>query len=151
MKFSNSKQFLSMLIALIVVSIFFAIPVSAHNYGASVKANGQLYAGTVTAGSSSSTVGGSSFEVGVNSNGSASGFANSAGGGTASAGGDVTKNGVTTYTANTSTSSGDAKSHIKGSAFGTGSAAQGTDVASQSFGTFGKFGAGVSGNVSVGH
>lgn len=142
MKFSNSKSLLSLLICLIVISLLFVLPASAHNSQPSYGASGTIYAGVVQAGSSSSTVGGSSFEVNVNSNGKASGFANSAGGGAAAAGGTVTKNGVSTYTDNTSYSSGDAKSHVAGSGTGTGSAAQGTDTNSAAAGQFGKFGGG---------
>ncbi len=122
----------------------------AHNTG-SFGASGNLYAGTVVAQSSSSTVGGSQFSVGVNSNGNAHGYAESTGGGTASAGGNITKNGVTTFSNNSSYSTGDAKSHIGGSATSTGSAAQGTDVNSAAVGQFGSIGAGFGVKAGFGH
>lgn len=137
------------ILVLIAMTFAFSIStVSATNYG-SIGAN--LYAGQVVAQSSSSTVGGSSFAVGVNANGAAKGYAESAGGGTASAGGNINKNGVTTFSNNTSYSSGDAKSHIRGNGTGTGSAAQGTDVNSAAVGQFGKIGTGFGAGLSFGH
>lgn len=120
---------------------------SATSFGAGLQISG----GYGQAASSSSTVGGSQFSVGVNSNGSSHGYAESTGGGTAEAGVKFTANDVKTSTNNTSYATGDAKSHINGSATGTGSAAQGTDTASAAAGQFGKIG--VFGNlgVSFGH
>lgn len=116
----------------------------AHNYGAAATA--QLGGAIGSASSSSATTGGSQFGVTVNANGKADGYAESTGGGTALAGVKFTSNDVKTTTANTSYATGDAKSNIKGSATGTGSAAQGTDTASNAsagmvkFGVFGSFG-----------
>ncbi len=133
----------------LAVALTLGLSFGAHATSFGGGIGGQLYAGTVAAQSSSSTVGGSSFSVGVNSNGKASGYAESAGGGTASAGGAINSNGVTTFSNNTSYSNGDAKSHISGSATSTGSAAQGTDTNSAAVGQFGKIGAGF--GVSFGH
>jgi hypothetical protein len=143
MKFSNSWSFLSTLLLLIFISLI-ASPVFATNYGAGA----QLALGAVQAGSSSSTTGGSQFSVSVNSNGKAAGYAVSTGGGVAQAGGTLSNSGVTTFTNNSSYSTGDAKSNVRGSATGTGSAAQGTDTNSAATGQFGKVGA--FGNFSFG-
>lgn len=129
----------------------FSLAANAHGSQGSFSAGGQLYAGAIQAGSSSTTTGGSQFAVSVNSNGNVSGFASSVGGGEAMAGGTIDANGIRTFTTNTSNASGSAQSKITGSATGTGSAAQGTDTYSAAAGQFGKVGAGFGAWGGFGH
>lgn len=150
MKFKNTRTFLSMLVALVVVSLLFALPASATNSG-SFHLGGGAYVGAVQAASSSNTTGGSQFQVSVNANGNAHGYAESTGGGVASAGGNISNNGVKTFTDNSSYATGDAKSHIGGSATGTGSAAQGTDTNAAAVGQFGSIGSGFGIKGGFGH